>query len=134
MASVAAADPGFSHTDLQARSARDSGGRTQRFAHWAVSRFGVAPAVGALPQIRAATEPEPTGGALFALAFVVAGPPVRVPYLSPWMRSQDRRRMWAASEQATGIEFDVAATMRALAVARRLIRAAIGLDWPRCRT
>ena len=109
---VTAADPGFSHTDLQARSARDAGGRTQRFANWAVARFGTAPAVGALPQLRAATDPDAPGGSLFALRWLVAGPPVRHPYLSPWMRSQDRRQMWTASEAATRIRFDVSAPIR----------------------
>lgn len=107
-----AADPGLSHTDLGARSARDAGCRTQRFAHWAVARFGTAPAVGALPQLRAATDADAAGGSLFALRWLVAGPPVRHPYLSPWMRSQDRLRIWTASEGATGFRFGVAALVR----------------------
>lgn len=111
--SSVAADPGMSRTDLQARSSRETGGRTQRFAHRAVTRFGTTPAVGALPQLRAATDPEVSGGGLYAPRFLVAGPPVRFPYLSPWMRAQDRRRLWDVSERATGIRFDVAAIARA---------------------
>lgn len=106
------ADPGFSHTDLQARGAREVGGRTQRMAHAAVMRIGSSPASGALPQLRAATDPSAVGGALYALRFLLTGPPVRHPYLSPWMRTGDRRRMWDFSEGATGIRFDVAALVR----------------------
>ncbi len=108
-----AADPGFSHTDLQARGARETGGWTQRLAHAAVQRLGTAPATGALPQIRAATDPEVAGGALYALRYLIAGPPVRHPYPSPWMRDRERERMWDFSERATGVRFDVDAQVRA---------------------
>jgi len=113
--SAMAADPGFSNTDLQARSWRDTGGRTQQFGHRAVTWIGTEPAIGALPQIRAATDPGAAAGGLYAPLFLVAGPPVRFPYLSPWMRAQDRRRLWDVSERATGIRFDVEAIVREVA-------------------
>jgi hypothetical protein len=60
--------PGFANTDLQARSVRESGGgRSQRFFHTAVRRFGMTPARGALPLLRAATDPRAVGGALYTL-------------------------------------------------------------------
>jgi hypothetical protein len=45
--------PGFTNTDLQARSVRETGGgRSQRFFRAAVQRFGMTPAQGALPLLR----------------------------------------------------------------------------------
>jgi NAD(P)-dependent dehydrogenase (short-subunit alcohol dehydrogenase family) len=57
--------PGFTNTDLQARSVRETGGgRSQRFFSTAVRRFGMTPARSALPLLRAATDPGAIGGAL----------------------------------------------------------------------
>lgn len=102
-----AADPGFAHTDLQASSARQNPGRSQRFFDAAVRRFGSSPAQGALPQLRAATDPLAAGGALYALRFVVRGAPVRFPYLSRAIGAKDGGILWTVSERATGIPFDV---------------------------
>ena len=50
--------PGFANTDQQARSLRETGGgASQRLFHAAVRRFGMTPAQGALPLLRAATDP-----------------------------------------------------------------------------
>jgi NAD(P)-dependent dehydrogenase (short-subunit alcohol dehydrogenase family) len=99
--------PGFSSTDLQARSVRESGGRSQRFFHAAVRRFGMTPAQGALPLLRAATDPAAVGGALYTPRWVNWGPPVRRPL---FRRSRNRAAMvtlWRVSERETGITFDV---------------------------
>src|SRR5215213_6887824 len=102
--------PGFANTDLQARSVRETGGgRSQRFFHAAVRRFGMTPAQGALPLLRAATDPGAVGGALYTPRWVNWGPPVRRPLLR---RARDREAMaslWAVSERETGISFDLAA-------------------------
>jgi NAD(P)-dependent dehydrogenase (short-subunit alcohol dehydrogenase family) len=99
--------PGFSNTDLQARSVRETGGgRSQRVFH-AVRRVGMTPAQGALPLLRAATDPRAAGGALYTPRWVNWGAPVRRPMLG---RSRDRAAMatlWAVSERETGIAFDV---------------------------
>jgi NAD(P)-dependent dehydrogenase (short-subunit alcohol dehydrogenase family) len=108
-----AADPGFSGTDLQAASAREAGGRSQRLAARTVRWFGSSPATGALPQIRCAIDPDASGGCLYGLRFAVRGAPARQPYLVPWLRSQDLRALWAVSERETGVRFDVAALVRA---------------------
>jgi hypothetical protein len=51
---------------LQARSVRESGGgRSQRFFRATVRRVGMTPAQGALPLLRAATDPNAVGGALY---------------------------------------------------------------------
>ena len=102
--------PGFTNTDLQARSVRDTGGgRSQRFFHAAVRRFGMTPAQGALPLLRAATDPGAVGGALYTPRWVNWGPPVRRPLLR---RARDREAMatlWAVSERETGVTFEVKA-------------------------
>jgi NAD(P)-dependent dehydrogenase (short-subunit alcohol dehydrogenase family) len=59
------ADPGFSHTDLQAASARSSGGSGQRLTHRLVRLVGQSAARGALPQLRAGTDPKAEGGSLY---------------------------------------------------------------------
>ncbi len=102
--------PGFVDTDLQARSVRETGGgRSQRFFRGAVRMFGMSPARGALSLLRAATDPDAVGGALYAPRWVNFGPPVRRPLFG---RSRDRAAMttlWEVSERETGITFDVQA-------------------------
>ena len=107
-----AADPGFSHTDLQARSAREARGISQRFFDVTVGWFGSSPAQGALPQLRAATDPTARGGALYALRFVVRGAPVRLPYMVWSLGDRDRATLWTVSERETGVTFDVGAMAR----------------------
>jgi len=108
-----AADPGFARTDLQAKSAREKPGRSQRFFDASVRRFGSTPAHGALPQIRAATDQRAKGGALYGLRFVMRGAPVRFPYLSPFLGERSRATLWEVSERETGMPFDVEEMVRA---------------------
>jgi NAD(P)-dependent dehydrogenase (short-subunit alcohol dehydrogenase family) len=100
--------PGFANTDLQARSVRETGGgRSQRFFRAAVQRYGMTPAQGALPHLRAATDPGAVGGALYTPRWVNWGPPPRRPLLR---RTRDRDAMttlWQVSERETGVTFDV---------------------------
>ncbi|HEX5936568.1 MAG TPA: oxidoreductase [Actinomycetota bacterium] len=101
------AHPGFTNTDLQARSVRETGGRSQRFFHTVVRRTGMSPAAGALSLLRAATDPTAVGGTLYTPRWVNSGPPVRRPLMG---RSRDRAAMatlWDVSERETGITFDV---------------------------
>jgi NAD(P)-dependent dehydrogenase (short-subunit alcohol dehydrogenase family) len=100
--------PGFTNTDLQARSVRETGGgRSQRFFHAMVRRTGMSPPGGALSLLRAATDPAAVGGTLYTPRWVSSGPPVRRPLVG---RSRDRAAMatlWDISERETGITFDV---------------------------
>ncbi|MGH9189622.1 MAG: hypothetical protein ACRD0Q_06275 [Acidimicrobiales bacterium] len=112
----AAADPGFSHTDLQANSAREHPGISQRFFAMTVGWVGTSPARGALPQLRAATDPNVRGGELFGPRFAFVGSPVRNRYLSRSMTSRDLATMWSVSERETGVHFDVEGMVRAPAV------------------
>lgn len=102
-----AADPGFARTDLQARSVREAPALGQRFFAAFVRGFGSTALRGAMPQLRAATDPSAPGGALYGLRFVLRGDPVRVPALAPHMGAADRARMWHASETLTGVRFDL---------------------------
>jgi NAD(P)-dependent dehydrogenase (short-subunit alcohol dehydrogenase family) len=108
-----AVDPGFSATDLQAHSHRASGGGwSQAFFHRTVALFGSNPEVGALPQLRAATDPEARGGELYGLRWIAHGAPVPVRISRRHNRPADGAALWALSEGETGIDFDVAAMVR----------------------
>jgi NAD(P)-dependent dehydrogenase (short-subunit alcohol dehydrogenase family) len=103
------AHPGFSNTDLQAHSAREHGGASQRFSARTVRWVGTPPSKGALSQLRAATDPEAGGGELYAPRWVNTGSPVRRPVTGWRNRPDDMETLWGVSEDATGIEFDVEA-------------------------
>jgi NAD(P)-dependent dehydrogenase (short-subunit alcohol dehydrogenase family) len=103
------AHPGLSATDLQARGVRTSGTVGHRFWHAVARTAGMPPARGALPQLRAATDPHATSGEVYAPRYVASGPPVRRP-VGPWMGAhRPARILWEVSERETGIRFDVAA-------------------------
>jgi NAD(P)-dependent dehydrogenase (short-subunit alcohol dehydrogenase family) len=86
--------PGFTSTDLQARSVRDTGGgSSQRFFQAVVRRVGMTPAQGALSLLRAATDPNAAGGALYTPRWVNFGPPARRPMFG---RARDSMR-WPGS-------------------------------------
>jgi NAD(P)-dependent dehydrogenase (short-subunit alcohol dehydrogenase family) len=100
--------PGFSNTDLQARSVRETGGgRSQRFFSAAVRRFGMPPARGALPLLRAATDPGAVGGALYTPRWVNWGPPVRRPLFGRARSRDAAATLWRVSEHETGVTFDI---------------------------
>jgi NAD(P)-dependent dehydrogenase (short-subunit alcohol dehydrogenase family) len=103
-----AADPGFAATDLQAHSARSTGEFTQRFAHGLVRLAGSTPLRGALPQLRAATDPDARRGSVYGLRWVARGAPVRVPLTRRERDAAARADMWRTSEHLTGVRFDVA--------------------------
>ncbi len=103
------AHPGFSNTDLQAHSAREHGGTSQRFFARTVQWVGMPPSKGALPQLRAATDPEAGGGELYTPRWVNMGAPVRRPVTGLRNRPGDMQTLWSISEDVTGIEFDVEA-------------------------
>jgi NAD(P)-dependent dehydrogenase (short-subunit alcohol dehydrogenase family) len=102
------AHPGLSNTDLQAVSVEETGGgRSQRFFHRLAGRSGMAPEAGALPQLRAATDPKAKGGEFYAPRFVNNGPPVRRPILRRIGMDTAIARLWEVSERETGLAIDV---------------------------
>ncbi|HEU4356445.1 MAG TPA: oxidoreductase [Actinomycetota bacterium] len=104
--------PGFTYTDLQARSVRETGGgRSQRFWHEVVHRTGMSPARGALSLLRAATDPTLEGDRLYTPRFVNLGAPVRRPLVGRSRSRSAMRTLWEVSERETGIRFDVASAL-----------------------
>jgi NAD(P)-dependent dehydrogenase (short-subunit alcohol dehydrogenase family) len=104
-----AAHPGLSHTDLQARSVRESGGWSQRFWHVLAGGVGMPPAHGAQPLLRAATDPDARGGQLYGPRWGTFGPPVRRPLVGRSLGQAATQILWAVSERETGERFNVAA-------------------------
>jgi NAD(P)-dependent dehydrogenase (short-subunit alcohol dehydrogenase family) len=101
------AHPGLAHTNLQVRTVEEGGtGASGRFWRWMARHTGMSPARGALPQLRAATDPEARGGEMYAPRFVSTGPPVRRPVVRPG-RGRAIRRLWLVSERETGISMSI---------------------------
>ena len=103
------AHPGLSHTDLQVVSAREEGGFWARFFKQFAARAGMSAADGALPQLRAATDPHARGGEFYAPRYVNSGPPVRRPVLRRLGLERAIGVLWEVSERETGITLDPAA-------------------------
>lgn len=98
------AHPGLSNTGLQSHSATESGGFTQKLSVWAASSAGMTAERGALPQLRAATDPHARGGQLYAPRFINSGDPVRRPILRRVGLAESIRVLWEVSESLTGVE------------------------------
>jgi NAD(P)-dependent dehydrogenase (short-subunit alcohol dehydrogenase family) len=100
------AHPGMSHTELQKVGVRETGGGlSQRFWASTASRFGMAPERGAHTLLRAATDPDATGGELYAPRWLTAGDAVRRPAFGRPGRAGES--LWVVSERETGERFDV---------------------------
>jgi len=103
-----AAHPGVSRTDL----GTEGSGLTNRLSHLSMGLAQPAP-VGALPMLRAATDPSVRGGQFWGPRFVVRG---RRPVVeTPSRRARDAaaaRRLWAASVELTGLEPQVPAQQK----------------------
>lgn len=103
------AHPGLSNTDLQVKMAREGGGHSSdRMA----DVFGMSPADGALPQLRAATDPDASGGQLYAPRWAQFGAPVRRPLLPRSTSTKAIETLFAVSEAETGLTIDVAKAMQ----------------------
>ena len=103
------AHPGLSNTELQVVSMRETpGGFSQRLAHRASAGSGMSAAIGALSQLRAATDPAASGGQFYGPLFINNGPPVRKPILRRLGMRKAIATLWAVSERDTGVTVDVA--------------------------
>ena len=95
---VTEAHPGWTATDLQ---------RTAGFARLMNPLFAMKPADGALPTLRAATDPAATGGIYYGPSrfMEMNGPPV-VARINARARDEEMAaRLWTLSEQLTGVRF-----------------------------
>jgi len=93
-----AAHPGWTGTDLQRHSS------LIRFFN---TFFAQSPPMGALPTVRAATDPAAGGGDYFGPnGFLeLRGHPVKVGTTEAARSEADARRLWEVSEQLTGVSF-----------------------------
>ena len=98
------AHPGLSNTDLQSHTVAEGGaGWSANAAHYLTVKTGMSPEKGALPQIRAATDPDATGGQFYAPRFVNSGAAVRRPILRRIGLTKAIETLWTVSERETGI-------------------------------
>jgi NAD(P)-dependent dehydrogenase (short-subunit alcohol dehydrogenase family) len=105
------AHPGLSHTNLQVHTHEQGGaGWSGGFFRWLAAATGMDADRGALPQLRAATDPNAKGGEMYAPRFVNNGDPVRRPILRRIGLQKAIDNLWAVSEELTGtkLEFDAA--------------------------
>lgn len=101
------AHPGLTNSDLQATTvASGGGGRSAGFWLPMTRWFGMSVPDGAMPQLRAATDPAALGGELYAPRWGNFGPAVRRPVLR---RDIDPAvtTLWRVSEEQTGIRMTI---------------------------
>ena len=103
-----AADPGFSKTDLQPASFRANSGFSQRFWLVAVRMAGQSAAMGALPQLRAGTDPAAAGGTLYTPRWITFGAPVVRGVGRGMRRPEQLVQLWELSERETGLTLEAA--------------------------
>ncbi len=103
---VTAAHPGWTATDLQ---------RTAGVARFFNPIFAMKPADGALPTLRAATDPGAQGGDYFGpqCFMEMNGPPVPARINKKAKDASVAERLWSLSESLTGVRYDL--TPRAVA-------------------
>lgn len=102
------AHPGFSRTDLQYSGPRLGGGGISAQALGLITRFAAQPAArGALPVLRAATDPETCGGDYYGPDGLGEGrgSPRKVQYAKTAHDEHLARRLWQTSETLTGATF-----------------------------
>lgn len=106
---AAAAHPGYAATQLQEVGPRESGARLVGWTMALGNRlFAQSAAMGALPSLYAAAAPDVRGGDYFGPGswFELRGAPRRV---GASRRARDERtaaRLWAVSEELTGVRFE----------------------------
>ncbi len=97
------AHPGLSDTDLQATSVETSDGKfLAKMFHSMASATGMSAARGALPQLRAATDPKAKGGEFYGPRWMNTGNPVKLPILRRLGMAGAIEKLWAVSEDLTG--------------------------------
>ncbi len=97
---VTAAHPGWTATDLQ---------RTTAVVRFLNNFVAMQPPKGALPTLRAATDPEAGGGDYYGPnGFLqIRGYPKRIDMVKQARVSEDAARLWDISEELTGVHYDM---------------------------
>jgi NAD(P)-dependent dehydrogenase (short-subunit alcohol dehydrogenase family) len=99
-----AADPGLSKTDLQQASVRNNAGFMQRFWRVVTAVMGQSAAMGALPQLRAATDPAAVGGTLYTPRWITFGAPVVRGVGKNIDKPDQMAQLWEVAERETGLK------------------------------
>ena len=101
------AHPGLSHSDLQTTTVAEGGGGWMGpLWAWLAKYTGMDVEHGAMPQIRAATDPRAKGGEFYGPRFGNFGPAVRLPVLRP-RPEQAIATLWQISERETGVPLTI---------------------------
>lgn len=109
------AHPGLSQTDLQHRTVREGGaGSAGPFFERLTDRTGMPAWRGALPLLRAATEPGIEAFGLYGPRWVNSGNAVRLAFLSEGSYQRAVPTLWRVSEDLTGVRVNVAEALAAL--------------------
>lgn len=100
---VTAAHPGWTATDLQ---------RTSPVVGFLNHFFAMQPSQGALPTLRAATDPEAAGGEYYGpnCLFHLRGYPKRVDMVKKAGIQKDAIRLWELSEELSGVRYGLPAS------------------------
>ncbi len=106
------AHPGLSHTNLQVHTVEQGGTGSGHFWARMARHTGMPADRGALPQLRAATDPSAKGGQMYAPRYIQAGPPVRRPIMRRIGLGKAIETLWNVSEQETGIALDFGSAAR----------------------
>jgi NAD(P)-dependent dehydrogenase (short-subunit alcohol dehydrogenase family) len=104
------AHPGYASTHLQTAGPKMAGSNVMtRFFGLANRFFSQSDAMGALPQLYAATAPTVVGGEFFGPdgRTGMQGYPTRVGMTRAARNDADARRLWVASEDLTGVSYDL---------------------------
>jgi protochlorophyllide reductase len=94
-----AAHPGYTHTDLGV----EGGGLLNRLTEPAGRVMGMSPAAGALPFLRAATDPGVEGGSYWGPQLLTWGKPVKETPSKRARNDDDAFALWELSEQLTDL-------------------------------
>jgi NAD(P)-dependent dehydrogenase (short-subunit alcohol dehydrogenase family) len=107
----AAAHPGYAATHLQSAASRAAGNRAATFVYELGNRMmGQSDAMGALPQLYAATMPDVKGAEYFGPDFLEwRGHPRRVGANGRARNVEAAQRLWSVSEELTGVHYGFAA-------------------------
>ena len=101
------AHPGLSHSDLQLKTVAEGGGGWMGpLWAWLAKYTGMDVEHGAMPQIRAASDPRAKGGEFYGPRFGNFGPAVRLPVLRPGAE-QAIATLWQVSERETGVRLAI---------------------------
>jgi len=105
-----AAHPGYADTDLQAVGPRASGNKLMAGVMKVLNAVAAQPAQkGALPQLRAATDPQADSGQYYGPGGLMerAGPPVVVQANDAANDVADAQRLWTVSQELTGVSYEL---------------------------